>query len=527
LIVTSLARVLIVVTVAGLAAAGGAGAATTVLLGETVLCDASASEGHPTSYAWYVTEPGGTPPSQPTSTAISFPLLLDTVGTWSVELVAYYSHQAAGGGAYQAQATTTIQVEVVVAELQLSSSRITTEESLTLDGTGSRWSDWVTPTVMWRLDWVAYPPCNISSPPDPSVLVCVVPPGFFEPGTHIVSLRLDDPTSGSYSRVTAEFEVVPVVALAVDFSWEPMNPDPGALVQLEIMVEPPEAEADLVTATWDWDDGQVLQQPCQPYGCGFASHVWTQEGWYDVHLLVETADESAEVTRTIQVGDPALPPVAGFTAVPSDPLLVRPVVFTFTGSCEEPCSYSWDFGDGAAASIPSPTHAYAVPGTYTARLTVTNDGGSDSEQLPIAVSSCWSPASPAQSGSCYGGEVQLTAAAGVGWLWSSGATTRSITVSQPGPYWVDVNSGSSCWGYAPWTVVLDNCGDPGGDANLDGSTDVADLPALLRELADGDGTAVTDAGSGDLSAPGGDVTRDWLLTSADVEAILDILFAAR
>jgi hypothetical protein len=49
----------------------------------------------------------------------------------------------------------------------------------------------------------------------------------------------------------------------------------------------------------------------------------------------------------------------------------------------------------------------------------------------------------------------------------------------------------------------------------------------LRELADGDGTAVTDAGGGDLSAPGGDVTRDWLLTSADVEAILDILFAAR
>ena len=58
----------------------------------------------------------------------------------------------------------------------------------------------------------------------------------------------------------AEFEVVPVVALAVDFSWEPIPPDPGALVQLEIQVQPPEAAAELLTATWDWDDGQVLQQ---------------------------------------------------------------------------------------------------------------------------------------------------------------------------------------------------------------------------------------------------------------------------
>jgi len=74
--------------------------------------------------------------------------------------------------------------------------------------------------------------------------------------------------------------------------------------------------------------------------------------------------------------------------------------------------------------------------------------------------------------------------------------------------------------------VLTNCGDPGGDANLDGTTDPADLAALLRELTDGDGTAVADAGGGDLSAPGGDVNGDWLLTAADLEAILEFLFAA-
>ena len=520
------ARLVLLVWLAALSGVAGADAATTVLLGETVVCDASASEGHPSSYTWYVTEPGGSPPAQPTSTAVSFPLLLDVIGTWTVELVVGYPHQVPGGGTYQSEASTTIEVKVVMASLELSSDRITTEESLTMDGTASRWSSGVTPTAMWRIDWVAYPPCNLGPPSDPSELVCVLPPGALEPGSHVASLRLDDPASGQWHRVLANFEVAAIVPLAVDFTWEPVNPDPGTLVQLEILVEPPAAAAELVTATWDWGDGQPPEQvPCT-YGCLFSSHVWADEGWYDVHLLVETADESAEVTRTVQVGDPPVPPTASFTAVPTDPLLLAPVAFTFTGSCEEPCTYAWDFGDGSTASIPSPTHAYPLPGTPTTRLTLTNDGGTDTAQLPITVTPCWSPAAPTQSGSCFGGPVQLTAAAGVGWLWSTGGTSQSVTVGHPGGYWVDVNSGAACWGHAPWTVSLGNCGDPGGDADLDGATDASDLPALLRELADGDGTAVTDAGGGDLSAPGGDVTRDWQLTAADLRAILAILFAA-
>jgi DNA-binding beta-propeller fold protein YncE len=39
--------------------------------------------------------------------------------------------------------------------------------------------------------------------------------------------------------------------------------------------------------------------------------------------------------------------------------------------------YDWDFGDGSTAANagPSPNHVYAKPGTYTVRLTVTDDGG--------------------------------------------------------------------------------------------------------------------------------------------------------
>jgi hypothetical protein len=74
-------------------------------------------------------------------------------------------------------------------------------------------------------------------------------------------------------------------------------------------------------------------------------------------------------------------------------------------------------------------------------------------------------------------------------------------------------------------VTLTNCGDPGGDANLDGVTDAADLPALVRELTDGDGTAVVTAGGGDLTAPGGDITRDGQLTAGDLLAIVGIIYS--
>lgn len=40
-------------------------------------------------------------------------------------------------------------------------------------------------------------------------------------------------------------------------------------------------------------------------------------------------------------------------------------------------SYTWDFGDGTTSSALSPSHVYANVGTYTVRLTVTDDGGLD------------------------------------------------------------------------------------------------------------------------------------------------------
>jgi PKD repeat protein len=74
------------------------------------------------------------------------------------------------------------------------------------------------------------------------------------------------------------------------------------------------------------------------------------------------------------VAPPPAPPIASFTAdvtSGSAPLAVT-VADTSTNS---PVSWTWDFGDGAKATVQSLTHTYTVPGTYSVIHSATNLGG--------------------------------------------------------------------------------------------------------------------------------------------------------
>jgi PKD repeat protein len=72
---------------------------------------------------------------------------------------------------------------------------------------------------------------------------------------------------------------------------------------------------------------------------------------------------------------------------------------------EQPLTkYEWNFGDGAidTTSGATPSHVYAAPGTYTVKLTVSDERGaadSSTEELPVTVGPAQASASGGSSGS--------------------------------------------------------------------------------------------------------------------------------
>lgn len=500
----------------------------TLLTGESVTANGDQSEGVPVAYWWYVTPPGEPVPSKPTGSGPEQSITVDVPGLWSIDLAAYYEHQTVGGGFWISEACVTLQVSSVVSAIGLGALQVATDEELEINGHASAWAVGVTPQVEWQVDGQALGTCNGGAPPtSPANLNCTIPANWLTTGWHTASLLLTDPSSGQSSLSTAQFEVIEIVPLSVDFIWNPTEPDPGQTILFMADVLPIMDETDFTQVVWDLGDGTVYTYDLCPLpyaSCLDRPHSYTTDGWYDVTLTVHTVGETASRTYEVEVGDPVPPPVASFNPSPSAPVIYQNTTLSFDGTCTGDCDWSWSFDDGVESATSNPTHQWDVPDTYTVSLTVSNPSGTDSTSLPLQVSSCWSPASPSQTGWCYGGEVTLTAAPGSAWRWSTGATTRMVPAPLAGAYWANINDGTGCWGHTPTTVLLNNCGDPGGNANLDAGTDAADLGALVAELTDGDGDTVIGAGDGDLTAPGGDVTGDYRLRTDDLLSVLAELF---
>lgn len=96
---------------------------------------------------------------------------------------------------------------------------------------------------------------------------------------------------------------------------------------------------------------------------------------------------------TVRYAIQCIPPVSnqGPTARANGPyagVAGAPIAFSSAGSIDPDgtiVSYAWDFGDGGTSGAPSPAHAYAAPGTYTARLTVTDNGGRIASDAAVVV----------------------------------------------------------------------------------------------------------------------------------------------
>ncbi len=155
-------------------------------------------------------------------------------------------------------------------------------------------------------------------------------------------------------------------------------------------------------------------------------------------------------------------PTASFTGTPTTLCAGQTVTYTNT-STGSPTSYAWTFAGGtpSTSTATNPTVTYATAGTYTVALTATNGSGSNTSTQTNYITVNPIPATPTISAGgpttfCAGGNVVLTSSSPSGNVWSTGATTQSITVSTSGTYTVAVTTAGCTSGTSAGTTVTVN-----------------------------------------------------------------------
>src|SRR5437867_9641978 len=190
-------------------------------------------------------------------------------------------------------------------------------------------------------------------------------------GTYRVNLTVTDNqslTANASQDIVVQPAPQPPVA---SFTANPNPTNPGVLVSFDASAS---SDPDGTIVSYSWEFGDAAS------GSGAnATHAYATAGTYRVNLTVVDNDALAANTSVDVVVQPAsgpLPPVAAFSRSPSP---VNPGgVVTFNASASSDpdgtiVSYAWEFGDSTTGTGQIATHTYAVPGVYTANLTVVDN----------------------------------------------------------------------------------------------------------------------------------------------------------
>ena len=142
---------------------------------------------------------------------------------------------------------------------------------------------------------------------------------------------------------------------------------------------------------WSWDfnnDGVVDSTEKNP------AYTYSAAGRYAVKLVVTNAAGSDMEIKSDYITVKGEQPPAG-----KKPVAVifadktwgtPPITVKFADqSLNNPTSRTWYFGDGSSSTEANPTHLYADPGIYFARLYVSNKYGSDQDYRFIFVLPKW------------------------------------------------------------------------------------------------------------------------------------------
>jgi PKD repeat protein len=200
-----------------------------------------------------------------------------------------------------------------------------------------------------------------------------------------------------------------------------------------------------LTYFWDFDNGSTspLLSPTQNF---------VSSGNYTIQLVATSSFGCVDSFNQMLTVYPV--PVADFTftnACQNDVIPFNNLSSISSGSI----SYAWDFGDGNTSSNTDPLKSFSAFGLYDVNLSVTSDKGCVSKKTssleiyapPVldfggAISTC---------GTSYSLDAENS---GSTYLWSTGSTSKTITVTQNGLYSVTVTTSKGCALFEEVTITL-------------------------------------------------------------------------
>jgi RHS repeat-associated protein len=240
------------------------------------------------------------------------------------------------------------------------------------------------------------------------------------------------------------------------------------------------------------------------HGFSLATPVWLRDG-VTHSITVRPAGASfllASTPRSLTCAPPNQPPVAE-AGGPYSGTAGQPVPFNGTMSTDPDgtiTAFQWDFGDGTGGTGATPSHVYAAAGTYTVRLTVTdNRGATASDTAQVNVVANQPPVASA------GGPYTGTAGQAIQFN-SAGSTDVDGTLTS---YQWDFGDGTGGTGTTPshvyaaagtYTVrltVIDNLG-----AQTTATTTATINPAVLPVPRDGFSALTYDAATNRITSAG-------------------------
>ncbi|MCB8998500.1 MAG: T9SS type B sorting domain-containing protein [Bacteroidales bacterium] len=249
-----------------------------------------------------------------------------------------------------------------------------------------------------------------------------------------------------------------------------------------------------VAASYLWSGGEISQ-----------SITVSASGDYSVQVSDGNCSSpvSDPVTVTVNL-NPAKPviTVAGSTSICEGE--------TVELSSSPASSYLWSNGETTQSISPG------TAGSYSVIITDANSCSSPvSDPVNLTVNSL--PATPVVSvgGSldfCPGGSVVLTAPLSDGYLWSSGETSQSVTVSQSGSYSLQVSDANSCLSLSSLPVNVNVYPAPEKPVIT---------PSGIVTIITGDNITLSSSSANSyLWTPGGEITRDIVVNSAGFYSVV-------